>query len=162
VKKNWWRGLRTKIIAWSFVPTAIILSAVAWFTFYSYQRVIGDLAIKQDWAVVQSKTGPLFEAFVGVANPTLIRALLQVDVRKEDPLEIRAQAILDQTQGIDIFDGGIYFVDQQGKVVKTWPEQRDLLGQDWSDTPHLGFVIDHPGRAADTSRAAGRKSFARP
>jgi nitrate/nitrite-specific signal transduction histidine kinase len=150
VKKNWWRGLRTKIIAWSFVPTAIILSAVAWFTFYSYQRVIGDLAIKQDWAVVQSKTGPLFEAFVGVANPTLIRALLQVDVRKEDPLEIRAQAILDQTQGIDIFDGGIYFVDQQGKVVKTWPEQRDLLGQDWSDTPHLGFVIDHPGRAADT------------
>jgi len=150
MKKNWWNSLRAKIIAWSFVPTAIILSAVAWFTFYSYQRVIGDLAIKQDWAVVQSKTGPLFQAFVDLANPTLIRALVQIDVRKEEPLEVRAQNILDQTPDIDIFDGGIYFVDQQGKVVKTWPEQPDLLGQDWSDTPHFRFVIDHPGRAADT------------
>ena len=56
MKMNWWNSLRTKIIAWSFVPTVIILSAVAWFTFYSYQKVIGDLAIKQDWAVVQSRT----------------------------------------------------------------------------------------------------------
>ena len=55
MKKNWWNSLRIKIIAWSFVPTVIILSAVAWFTFYSYQKVIGDLAIKQDWAIVQSK-----------------------------------------------------------------------------------------------------------
>jgi hypothetical protein len=32
-----------------FMPTLITFSAVAWFTFYSYQMVIGDLAIKQDW-----------------------------------------------------------------------------------------------------------------
>jgi hypothetical protein len=47
-KKQRWRGLRIKIIAWSFVPTVIILSAVAWLTFFSYQKVLGDLAIKQD------------------------------------------------------------------------------------------------------------------
>ena len=64
MKKNWWNSLRTKIIAWSFVPTVIILSAVAWFTFYSYQKVIGDLAIKQDWAIVQSKTQPLFQCIL--------------------------------------------------------------------------------------------------
>jgi hypothetical protein len=34
---------------WSFVPTLIILSTVAWLTFYFYQMVIGDLAIKLDW-----------------------------------------------------------------------------------------------------------------
>ncbi len=150
MKRHWWNSLRVRIIAWSFVPTVIILSAVAWFTFYSYQSVIGDQAVKQDWAVVQSKTKPLFEAFVDLANPTLIRALLQIDLRKEDPLEVRAQTILDQTPGLDIFDGGIYFVEQQGKVYKTWPEQPDVLGQDWSGTPHFRFVIDHPGRAADT------------
>ena len=82
MKKNWWNSLRIKIIAWSFVPTAIILSAVAWFTFYSYQRVIGDLAIKQDWAVVQSKTQPLFQAFVDLANPILVRVILQIDTQK--------------------------------------------------------------------------------
>ena len=146
--KNWRTSLRTKIIAWSFVPTAIILSAVAWFTFYSYQKVIGDLAIKQDWAIVQSKTQPLFQVMYDITQSIILRVFVQIDVQKDEPLEVRAQNILDQTQGIEIFDGGIYFVDQQGKVVKTWPEQPDLLGQDWSDTPHFGFMIDHPGRAA--------------
>lgn len=150
MKKHWWNSLRVRIVTWSFVPTAIILSAVAWFTFYSYQTVIGNLAIEEHAAIVQSKTQPLFQAFVDVANPILIRIILQVDTQKEAPLVVRAQNILDRTQGIDIFDGGAYFVDQSGKVVKTWPEQPELLGQDWSDTPHFRFVIDHQGRAADT------------
>jgi len=55
MKKNWWRSLQVKIITWSFVPTVIILSAVAWFTFYSYQKVIGDLAIKQYPEIIQPK-----------------------------------------------------------------------------------------------------------
>ncbi len=29
MKTNWWRSLQVKIIAWSFVPTVIILSAVS-------------------------------------------------------------------------------------------------------------------------------------
>jgi nitrate/nitrite-specific signal transduction histidine kinase len=148
MKKSWWRSLRVKIIAWSFVPTLIILSAVAWFTFYSYQKVIGDLAIKQDWAVVQSKTQPVFQVFVDITNPILLQILLQIDIQKQDPIEVRAQNILDHAEGLDVFDGGVYFVDQQGKVVKTQPEQPELLGMDWSDTPHFRFMIDHPGRAA--------------
>jgi nitrate/nitrite-specific signal transduction histidine kinase len=148
MKKNWWRSLRVKIIAWSFVPTAIILSAVAWFTFYSYQKVIGDLAINQDWAIVQSRTQPLFDAFYSVTNHIVVRIVLQVDTHTEEPLEARAQNILDRAQGIDIFDGGIYFVDPQGKVVKTQPEQPELLGQDWSDTPQFRFMVDHQGKGA--------------
>ena len=148
MKKNWWNSLRTKIIAWSFVPTVIILSAVAWFTFYSYQKVIGDLAIKQDWAILQSRTQPLYQAFFDITNPLIVEIILQVDTQREAPLEVRAQNILDHAQGIDIFDGGIYFVDPQGKVVKTHPEQPELLGQDWSDTPQFRFMVDHPGKAA--------------
>ena len=34
-----WRSLRLKIIAWSFVPTVIILVAVALFGFNAYQQV---------------------------------------------------------------------------------------------------------------------------
>jgi nitrate/nitrite-specific signal transduction histidine kinase len=148
MKIKWWNSLRTKIIAWSFVPTVIILSAVAWFTFYSYQKVIGDLAIKQDWAVVQSKTQPLFNAFFDITNHIIVQIILQVDTQKDAPLEVRAQNILDHAQGIDIFDGGIYFVDPQGKVVKTHPDQPDVVGQDWSDTPQFRFMVDHPGKAA--------------
>jgi nitrate/nitrite-specific signal transduction histidine kinase len=148
MKKNWWNSLRVKIIAWSFVPTVIILSAVAWFTFYSYQKVLGDLAIKQDWAILQSRTQPLFQAFFDISNPLIVEIILQVDTQREAPLEVRAQNILDHAQGIDIFDGGIYFVDPQGKIIKTHPEQPELLGQDWSDTPQFRFMVDHPGKAA--------------
>ncbi len=148
MKKNWWNSLRAKIIAWSFVPTAIILSAVAWFTFYSYQKVLGDLAIKQDWAVLQSRTQPLYQAFFDITNPLIVTIILQVDTQRDAPLEVRAQNILDHAQGLDVFDGGIYFVDPQGKVVKTHPEQPELLGQDWSDTPQFRFMVEHPGKAA--------------
>ena len=147
-KMNWWSSLRAKIIAWSFIPTVIILFAVAWFTFYSYQKVIGDLAIKQDWGIVQSKTPPLFQAFFDITNPRIVKIILQVDTQKEAPLEARAQFILDHAEGIDIFDGGIYFVDAQGKVVKTYPDQPGLLGQDWSDAPQFRYMVEHPGKAA--------------
>jgi nitrate/nitrite-specific signal transduction histidine kinase len=148
MKQHWWNSLRIKIIAWSFIPTVIILSAVAWFTFYSYQKVIGDLAIRQDWAVLQSRTQPLYQAFFDITNPLIVKIILQVDTQRDAPLEVRAQNIIDHAEDLDIFDGGIYFVDPQGKVVKTHPEQPELLGQDWSDTPQFRFMVDHPGKAA--------------
>jgi hypothetical protein len=133
MKKHWWNSLRIKIIAWSFIPTVIILSAVAWFTFYSYQRVIGDLAIKQDAAIVQLETQPIFQAFVSISQPIIIPIFMNIDVELEAPLAVRPQNILDQAKNLEVFDGGIYFVDQQGIVYKTWPEQPELIGQDWSD-----------------------------
>ncbi len=41
-------NLRSKIIAWSFVPTAIIFLAVALVTVYAYQRVTENLVIERD------------------------------------------------------------------------------------------------------------------
>jgi len=50
---NLWRGLsrgslRNKIMTWSFVPTAIILVAVALISLYAYQRVTENLVIERD------------------------------------------------------------------------------------------------------------------
>ena len=42
------RGLRTKIIIWFFVPTTLILVAVALVNFYAYQDVTEDLVIERD------------------------------------------------------------------------------------------------------------------
>jgi len=122
MKKKWWNSLRVKIIAWSFVPTVIILSAVAWFTFYSYQQVIGDLAVKQDWAVVQSKTQPILQAIVDINQPIVIQIILTIDIKPEQPIAVRAQNILDHAQNLDVFEGGVYFLDVHGTVYKTWPE----------------------------------------
>jgi nitrate/nitrite-specific signal transduction histidine kinase len=150
MKTNWWRSLRVKIIAWSFVPTVIILSAVAWFTFYSYQEVIGDLAIKQDQAIVQEKARQAITALVNLLNPILTPILLEIDIRHEEPVEVRAENILSQAKTLEIFDGGIYFLDQQGKIFKAQPEQPELIGQDWSDTPHFRFIQEHTNIAGYT------------
>ena len=150
MKKNWWNSLRVKIIAWSFVPTVIILSAVAWFTFYSYQKVLGDLALKQTWTIVQEKGVQVNLAIGNLINPILLPIILEIDIQKELPLEVRAQNILDQAKYLETFDGGIYFLDQQGKVFITRPERPDLLGQDWSDNPDLRFIKANPGRGAFT------------
>jgi nitrate/nitrite-specific signal transduction histidine kinase len=150
MKKNWWNSLRVKIIAWSFVPTVIILSAVAWFTFYSYQKVIGDLAVKQDLEYVQLKMDQIVDTFNGLIEPVLVPMIMVVDVNHDLSPEARAQNILDQAQGLEIFDGGIYFLDQQGKVIKTRLAQPELLGQDWSDNPQFRYVQEHPNLAGLT------------
>jgi hypothetical protein len=82
MKNSWWNSLRTKIIAWSFVPTVIILSAVAWFTFFSYQQVLGDLAIKQDWAIVQTKLNQASPALSSLLNAHLRQIVLNIDTRR--------------------------------------------------------------------------------
>jgi nitrate/nitrite-specific signal transduction histidine kinase len=150
MKKSWWNSLRVKIIAWSFVPTVIILSAVAWFTFYSYQRVIGDQAIKHFPEIMQPKAVTFNQTLSGFANSLVLPIMLDLDTNHELPLEIRAQNILDQAQGLDNFDGGIYFLDQQGKVFKTQPPQPELIGQDWSNTSHFRSVIANPNYGAWT------------
>jgi nitrate/nitrite-specific signal transduction histidine kinase len=146
MKKNWWSSLRAKIFAWSFVPTAIILSAVAWFTFFSYQKVVGDLAIKQDQEIVQSKMEQISAAFNNLVGPVIV-PIYYLDRNPELSLEARAQNILDQIQGLEIFDGGIYFLDQQGKVFLTRPAQLELIGQDWSGTPWFRFIREYPNTA---------------
>lgn len=144
MKKNWWSSLQVKIIAWSFVPTVIILSGVAWFTFYSYQKVIGDLAIKQDVEILNTKVIQAADGINNLINPSLQAIILNIDTKPELSIEVRAQNILDRTPNLTVFDGGIYFVDQHGIVFKSQPEQPELIGQDWSDTSQFRFVRDNP------------------
>jgi nitrate/nitrite-specific signal transduction histidine kinase len=144
MKKNWWKSLRTKIIAWSFVPTAIILSAVAWFTFYSYQKVIGDLAMREDLAVLDTKIIRAATGINNLINPSLQPIILNIDTKPELSREERAQNILDRAPNLDVYDGGIYFVDQNGIVFKSQPERPELIGQDWSNTSQFRSVRDNP------------------
>lgn len=143
MKKKWWNSLRVKIIAWSFVPTMIILSAVAWFTFYSYQKVLGDLAIKQDREVIQDLSTKALKAINEKITPIILPIFLDPDMLRTGPLEQRAEIILAHMQGEEIFDEGIYFWDGQGVVFETLPEQPELIGQDWSDDQAYRFFYEH-------------------
>ena len=56
-----WKGLRMKIIAWSFVPTVIILFAVALVIFIASQQVTETLALERD-AAAHAHDGGALEA----------------------------------------------------------------------------------------------------
>ena len=56
-------SLRTKLIAWFFVPTAIILVAVALVNFNSYQNVTEELVIERDRDLTQLWAGQLATNF---------------------------------------------------------------------------------------------------
>ncbi len=148
MKKNWWKSLRIKIVAWSFVPTVIILSAVAWFTFYSYQRVLGDLAIKQYPLIVQPKVQAYNEAFTALANSSLMSIYKQLSLFTDESFEVRAQGILDYAASLGTFDGGIYILDTHGRVIKTQSGFTELLGQDWSNTVHFRSISKSPNYVA--------------
>lgn len=76
-------SLRNKIIAWSFVPTAIILVAVALVSLYAYQRVTENLVIERDRELTRlsaqllatelaSYTDPFTEQFLAIFDGVLV------------------------------------------------------------------------------------------
>ena len=162
-KKDMRSRLRIKIIAWSFVPTVIILSAVAWFTFYSYQRVLGDLTIKQYPLIVQPEVQKINDVLRNMGNNLIAPILLEVDTDHEASLEVRAQKILDHVLSVGAFDGGVFFLDQDGIIFKTQPETAELFGQDWSDTSHFRYINESPNYGAWTDlftiKSSGKKIF---
>ncbi len=149
-KKRWYR-LQIKIIGWSFIPTAIILSSVAWLTYYSYQNLIGDMAVTQDQELVKSKAAEANAAIGEVLSPALLPILTEIDTDPSRAFETRVQAILRYVQGLTIFDGGVYFLDEQGRVAVAREAGSRALGQDWSGSAAFKYIEGHPGMGAVTN-----------
>ncbi len=56
-------SLRTKIIAWSFIPTAIILLLVALTLYVAYQQVTEESVIKSDEELIRLSASELSASF---------------------------------------------------------------------------------------------------
>jgi len=76
-------SLRQKIIVWSFIPTAIILAAVALVSLYAYQRVTENLVIERDReltslsarllaAELATYTDPFAEQFLAIFDGVIV------------------------------------------------------------------------------------------
>jgi nitrate/nitrite-specific signal transduction histidine kinase len=128
-----WGGLRAKIITWSFVPTTIILTAVALVTFISYQRVTEDLVLHRDQDVARLSAGQLATELA--EYPDILSALARTaDIYGGDRATQR-DALLNARNSLAVFDGGVVILDTYGTVVAAEPEQPGILGQDWAERP---------------------------
>lgn len=134
-----WGSLRAKIIAWSFVPTAIILLVVALVTFYAYQQVTEKLVIERDRAVAYLSAEQLTTDLTKYEE-LLIALARTSDVYRNDPAAQR-DALKRASNRLAAFDAGLMVLDTFGEVVAAEPPRPEVLGQDWSDRAYYRGVV---------------------
>ena len=136
------RSLRTKLIAWFFIPTAIILVAVALVTFYSSQEVTEKLVVERDEDVTRLSASRLASSLAEYVD--LLSGLTRSsDMSRADP-DAQQAALSRSRSQLVVFDGGVVVLDAFGKVVATEPKMPAILGQDWSASDHFRQVRRSP------------------
>ncbi len=123
--------ISTRIVMWSFVPTTIILLAVALTIYAAYQRVTEDLVVGRNEQLVHLSARQLAADLAAYAD-TLSSLTHTADMYAGDPATQTALLSQQATQLL-VFDGGGLVLDPAGRVVAAGPEQKDRVGQDWSD-----------------------------
>src|SRR5512134_1441034 len=97
-----WRGLRTKIIAWSFIPTAIILTIVALVGVYAFQQVTQDLTIQSSRELARLSAGQLTAELSEFSN--VLTALARTSSIYENSVVDQRAALAQASSRLSIFD----------------------------------------------------------
>jgi len=143
--------LRVKIIAWSFIPAAIILTAVALVTYYAYQRVTEDLVIERDRELARLTAGELANSLQDYSD------LLSAVAREFRIMHAAADAAASQEalaqarRRLVLFDGGVFVLNHLGRVMAAEPERPETIGQDWSTRPYFRRLLGATGEPAFSS-----------
>jgi hypothetical protein len=137
------RTLRTKIIVWSFVPTAIILIAVALINFQAYQRVTEDLVIERDRELTRLWANQLASRLAVYTDPLTAWARTAF-VHEGDPTALRA-ALEQAKRRLSLFDGGVVVFDQFGAIVAAEPEQPRAWRPEWTTQTSVHEVPEASG-----------------
>ena len=115
---------------WSFVPAAIILFAVACTIYVAYQSVTEDLVVGRNQQLTHLSAGQLAADLNPYAS-TLNALTRSPDIYAGSP-HTQSAALLQAANELLVFDGGALILDPQGRVVAAQPQERSLVGQDWS------------------------------
>jgi len=144
-----WGSLRNKILAWSFVPTAIILTAVAWVTFSAYARVTEDLVIVRNqelarFSAVEFATGLTEYTGLLTEYAGLLGGLPPIAYADESDLIVQRDVLMRARSRFEVFDGGVLILSNHGTVVATQPERPEILGQNWSNRSYFRYMLRSP------------------
>ncbi len=134
-----WGSLHFKIIAWSFIPTTIILVAVALVTFLAYQRVTEELVIERDREVTRLSAGQLATELSKYSDD--LAALARTIAAGGDSPEAQRAALALARNRLVVFDGGVVILNAFGQVTAGQPARSNLLGQDWSDRAYFRQMV---------------------
>ncbi len=137
-----WRSLYTSIIAWSFVPTAIILLAVALVTFYAYQQVTEDLVVGRNREVTRFSAGQLAGDLREYSD--LLSTIARAAALHNGDMKTQRTALSTASNRLVVFDAGVVLLDNFGRVVAAEPGRPEDLGHDWSDRAYFRQMLRFP------------------
>ncbi|MHB1415735.1 MAG: cache domain-containing protein [Chloroflexota bacterium] len=132
-------GLRRKIILWSFVPTTLILLAVALVTFFAYQQVTEDLVIGRNRELTRLSAGQVAATLTDYTD-TLTTLGRMPGIYRGLPALQRSSLVAAKDRLV-VFDGGVVVLDDHGRVSAAEPDREDIIGQDWSDRTYYRQVM---------------------
>jgi GAF domain-containing protein/HAMP domain-containing protein len=134
-----WGSLRAKILAWAFVPAAIILTVVAVVTFVAYQRVTADLVMERNSDLIRLSASQLVSELAEHAQQ--LQAEARLPVMYSSDLEDQRAVLRTAANRLSLFDGGVILLDPYGMVLAAQPERREILGEDWADRSYYRGIL---------------------
>ncbi len=137
------RGLRAQIVAWSVVPTLVILFGVGFFSFWTYTRVTELLVMDRNRELTRLLAGQMGLELVEYADRLVALAEMRTGAEGETPMPWLSH--LDARQAyLHDFDSGVVVLNSSGVVIAADPRRYDLLGHDWSDRSHFRRIVTQP------------------
>lgn len=137
--KNSLAHLRTRLWIWLFIPTTLILFAVAITIYFAYQHVTEDLVVGRNQQLVRLSAGEL-SANLNTYVETLNTLTRNPEIYSDDPFT-QSRALSRVENRLLVFDGGVVILNRFGKVVAGRSIQPNLIGEDWSDRSFFRQII---------------------
>lgn len=128
-----------KIVLWSFVPTAIILSLVALVNIVAYQRVTSDLVMERNQELTRLSASQLATAIEDYTDRLDIIAR-RAGIYSGDPT-MQRETLQRVRNRLSLFDGGVILLNTFGQVVAAEPERSELIGSNWSDRTYFRQLL---------------------
>lgn len=138
-------SLASRIVLWSFLPTALILAAVAGATFLFYLQAAEELAVTQNSDLARYASGQL-AADLGEYSDLLeevsrLSGLGLIDHEQWD------QALAQQSNRLVVFRGGVIALDQEGNVTAAEPDRPELRNKNLADREYFRNLVRNSGPA---------------
>ncbi len=135
-------SLLAKIILWSFVPTAIILGAVALLNYTAYQQVTEDLVVQRNAELSRLSANQLTVELEKYARTLTAESRVAALAAEDTTLQ---QAALARAQNrVAVFDGGVVLLNTRGTVTASYPQRLELQGEDWSGQLFFRDMLHFP------------------
>ena len=137
--KDRWRSVRRQAITWGFVPTVLILAAVAVIAYLAFERASQKEALGHHREQAYLSASRLNEELGKFADELEQVARAQA-INEGDSLQ-KAQTLRKASLRLTAFDGGVVLLDQRGRVVTAEPQRPEIVGQDWSGRIYFRHLL---------------------